>query len=101
MHSGCDAPEVRATVRLTFDGDQILCIEGQTLAAALMAAGRRAWRFTTRRGEPRGIFCGMGICFDCLVEVDGRPNVRACLTQVAEGMRVETQHGAGSWGVPA
>jgi len=101
MHSGCDAPEVRRTVRLTFDGDEIFGFEGQTLAAALLAAGRRAWRFTSRRGEPRGIFCGMGICLDCLVEVDGRPNVRACLTPVAEGMRVATQRGAGSWGAPA
>ncbi|HVC97032.1 MAG TPA: (2Fe-2S)-binding protein [Pirellulales bacterium] len=95
-----EAREVR-NVRLTFDGDEVLCVEGQTLAAAFLATGRRAWRFTSRRGEPRGVFCGMGICFDCLVEVDGRPNVRACLTPAAEGMRVETQHGAGSWEAPA
>ncbi len=99
-HSGSDEPELR-TVRLTLDGDEILGIEGQSLAAAFMAIGRRSWRYTPRRGEPRGIFCGMGLCFDCLVQVDGRPNVRACLTPVADGMRVETQHGAGSWGAPA
>ncbi|HUY35779.1 MAG TPA: (2Fe-2S)-binding protein [Pirellulales bacterium] len=96
---GSDGPEVRG-VRLTFDGEVILCTEGQTIAAALLATGRRAWRFTPRRKEPRGLFCGMGVCFDCLAQVDGRPNVRACLTPAAEAMRVETQHGAGSWEAP-
>jgi aerobic-type carbon monoxide dehydrogenase small subunit (CoxS/CutS family) len=46
-------------------------------------------RHTARRGAPRGIFCGMGVCFDCLVTVDDRPNVRACITPVRDGMRVE------------
>jgi predicted molibdopterin-dependent oxidoreductase YjgC len=87
-------------IRLTFDGVGLRAVAGQTVAAALMAAGRRAWRLTSRRGEPRGLFCGMGVCYDCLVRVDGRPNVRACLAPVAEGMRVETQHGAGAWEVP-
>ena len=81
----------------TFDGQELHAVEGQTVAAALLAAGRRVWRTTTRCGEPRGLFCGMGVCFDCLVQVDGRPNVRACQTLVAEGMRVETQRGAGTW----
>jgi hypothetical protein len=78
----------------------LLAYEGETVAAALLADGRRAFRRTVRRGEPRGLLCGMGVCFDCLVRVDGRPNVRACQTPVAEGMRVETPRGAGSWAVP-
>ena len=85
------------SIRLTFDGSELHAAAGQTVAAALLAAGCRVWRHTGRRQEPRGLFCGMGICFDCLVRVDGRPNVRACQTVVAEGMRVETQRGAGSW----
>jgi predicted molibdopterin-dependent oxidoreductase YjgC len=88
-------------VRFTFDGEELHAVEGQTVAAALLAAGRRVWRYTGRRGEPRGLFCGMGVCFDCLVRIDGRPNLRACQTVVAEGMRVETQRGAGTWEVPA
>jgi predicted molibdopterin-dependent oxidoreductase YjgC len=87
-------------VRLTFDGEELRALEGQTVPAALLAAGRRVWRYTSRRGEPRGLFCGMGVCFDCLVRIDGRPNVRACQAAVAEGMRVETQHGPGVWEVP-
>jgi aerobic-type carbon monoxide dehydrogenase small subunit (CoxS/CutS family) len=70
------------------------------VAAALLAAGKRSLRVTPRRGEPRGLFCGMGVCFDCLVEVDGRPSVRACRTTVKAGMRVETQQGLGSWKGP-
>ncbi len=70
---------------------------GDTVAAALLAAGRRVCRWTGRRQEPRGLLCGMGVCFECQVQIDGRPGVRACQTPVAEGMRVETQRGAGSW----
>jgi predicted molibdopterin-dependent oxidoreductase YjgC len=84
----------------TFDGQPVTAYEGETVAAALLAAGRRAFRLTNRGAEPRGLFCGMGLCFDCLVRVDGRPNVRACQTPAAEGMRVETQRGAGSWEAP-
>jgi hypothetical protein len=86
-------------VQITFDGEALRGTQGQTIAAVLMAAGRRTWRYTSRRGEPRGLFCGMGVCFDCLVRVDGRSNLRACQTPVAEAMRVETQQGAGSWEV--
>ena len=78
------------SVTITVDGVPLQAYLGETIAAALLAGGRRAWRFT-QRGEPRGIFCGMGICFDCTVTVDGMPNVRACLTPVADGMVVETE----------
>jgi predicted molibdopterin-dependent oxidoreductase YjgC len=87
-------------LHFTFDGREVLAYEGETVAAALLAAGQRVLRLTGRRGEPRGLFCGMGVCFDCLVQVDGRPNVRACQTPAAEGLRVETQRGSGSWEVP-
>ena len=58
-------------------------------AALLVISAKRQFRLTRRRAEPRGLFCGMGICFDCLVTVDGRPNVRACMTPLTEGMRIE------------
>jgi predicted molibdopterin-dependent oxidoreductase YjgC len=88
-------------LHFTFDGQELPACEGETVAAALLAANRRAFRRTGRRGEPRGLFCGMGVCFDCLVRIDGRPNVRACQVPVAEGMSVESQHGPGSWeGLP-
>ena len=63
-------------------------LEGETVAAALTAAGIRTLR-TNERGEPRGVFCGMGVCFDCLVRIDGRASQRACMTKVAGGMRIE------------
>jgi hypothetical protein len=93
---GQGAPR-RRLLRFRFDGQEMLALAGETVAAALIAAGRRTFRQTGRRGEPRGLFCGMGVCFDCLVQVDGHANLRACQTPVAEGMHVETQRGAGTW----
>ena len=74
-----------------FDGKPIEAFEGESIAAALLVHGMRAIRFTDRRGEPRGLFCNMGICFDCLVEVNGQPNQRACQYQVSEGLEVKSQ----------
>jgi predicted molibdopterin-dependent oxidoreductase YjgC len=83
-------------VRFTFDGEPISARAGETVAAALLAAGHRVLRQTSRFSAPRGLFCGMGVCFDCLVEIDGRPNLQACRVVVADGMSVRTQHGVGS-----
>ena len=79
------------------DGDELMAHEGESIAAALLASGRRLTRWTARTGEPRGYFCGMGVCQDCLVTVDGAPNVRACMTPVRQGLRVEIQRGLGEW----
>jgi len=84
---------------LLVDGAEMAVFEGESIAAALAAAGARLTRWTERTGEPRGYFCGMGVCQDCLVTVDGRPNVRACVTPVRDGMRVERQRGLGDWRV--
>jgi aerobic-type carbon monoxide dehydrogenase small subunit (CoxS/CutS family) len=80
---------------ITFDGRPVAAEPGQTIAAALVAAGVLAWRTTRNTGAPRGVFCGIGVCFDCLVTVNGQPSVRACLAEACPGDRVETQHGAG------
>jgi hypothetical protein len=63
------------------------------VAAALWAAGVRAGRTTRGAGAGRGLFCGIGICFDCLMVIDEQPNERACLAQAADGMQVRTQRG--------
>ena len=76
-------------VTITVDGIPIQTFLGETVAGALLAEGRRAWR-RTPQGEPRGLFCGIGICFDCTVTVDGVPYVRACLIPVSDGMVVTT-----------
>ena len=85
-------PDMRPTgspVRFGFDGREIEALEGETIAAALAASDIVAVR-QARSGAPRGPFCGMGVCFDCLVTVDGRPSQRACLTKVQAGMDVRS-----------
>lgn len=66
------------------------------MAAALMAAGQVVFRRTARGNAPRGLFCGMGVCYDCLVVIDGQAGRRACMTEVSDGMRVELQEGWGA-----
>jgi predicted molibdopterin-dependent oxidoreductase YjgC len=80
---------------VTLDGRPVTAYEGESVAALLLAEGITATR-VTRGGEPRGVYCGMGVCFDCLVVVDGVPNTRACVTWVREGMTVERQAGLGA-----
>ncbi|HON86756.1 MAG: (2Fe-2S)-binding protein [Firmicutes bacterium] len=77
-------------VEITVDGRKIVARQGESIAAALMAEGIRTMRYTPVRSEPRGVFCGIGQCSDCMVTVNGVPNVRACITPVEEGMVVET-----------
>ncbi len=79
------------------DGKEIPAKEGEPIAAALLAAGIRKFRYTAKEGKPRGIFCGIGRCTDCTMTVDGQPNVRTCVTPVRNGMIVETQKGLGRW----
>ena len=81
--------------QFTFDGAPVSFEEGQTVGAALIGAGIRSWRLTRIAGRPRGLFCGIGVCFDCLITADGEPNVRACVRQAAAGMTVTTQQGTG------
>lgn len=84
-------------VRIFFDGRPLVAYEGESVAAALLAAGQRVFRWTAKTDEPRSPFCGIGVCFECLVVVDGLPGVRACRTPVRDGMHVETQKGWGTW----
>ena len=77
-------------IQLRVDGQLIPAYEGETVAAALLAAGRRVFRHGVPGGDPRGIFCGIGMCFDCLVTVDGTHILRACVTPVRDGMQVTT-----------
>jgi predicted molibdopterin-dependent oxidoreductase YjgC len=81
-------------VTVSLDGRAVTAYEGETVATMLFAEGIVATR-TTVDGAPRGVFCGMGVCFDCLVIVDGIPNTRACMTPVAHGMVVRRQQGLG------
>ncbi|MFE2263859.1 (2Fe-2S)-binding protein [Streptomyces griseosporeus] len=84
-----------APYTFTFDGRTLTALPGQTLAAALWAAGIMSWRTTRGGGAPRGVFCGIGVCHDCLATVNGRPNQRACLVAVQPGDVVTVQEGTG------
>jgi predicted molibdopterin-dependent oxidoreductase YjgC len=81
-------------VALTVDGRPVTARAGDTIAAALLAAGIDHCRTTPVSGAKRAPYCLMGVCFECLVTVDGAGNRQACLVAVREGMRVETQRGA-------
>jgi predicted molibdopterin-dependent oxidoreductase YjgC len=78
------------------DGKKIVAHEGETIAAALTAAGVRAYRTTAKRHEPRGMYCGIGLCYECLMVINGVPNTRACQTLATPGVRIETQTGVGA-----
>ncbi|WP_141575981.1 (2Fe-2S)-binding protein [Actinomadura sp. WMMA1423] len=77
-------------LRITVDGEPVDGVAGQTLAGVLLAAGRRIWRYGPS-GAPRGVFCGIGACFDCLLTVNGVRDVRACRRRARDGDAVETQ----------
>jgi hypothetical protein len=81
-----------AEVGVTVDGEPVRAYLGETVAAVLVAGGSPATR-TTVGSAPRGVYCGMGVCFDCLVVVDGVPNTRACMTWVRDGMAIRRQRG--------
>jgi sarcosine oxidase subunit alpha len=87
-----DLPPLQRGEPLTvqLDGQAVTAYRGETVAAVLLAEGQRIFRRTPKSGRPRGLFCGIGLCFDCLVTVNGVANVRACLTPVSEGMRIDT-----------
>jgi predicted molibdopterin-dependent oxidoreductase YjgC len=92
---------VAETVRITVDGEPLDARAGEPVAAALLAHGRRICRTTVRTGEPRGVFCAIGLCTDCQMQIDGVPGIRACVTPVRAGMRIETQQGIGAWDASA
>jgi predicted molibdopterin-dependent oxidoreductase YjgC len=84
-------------VNIEVDGEVIPAREGEPIAAAIMATGRLKLRHTRKNHEPRGVFCGLGRCTDCVMTVDGQANVRTCVTPVRAGMKIETQDISANW----
>jgi len=82
------------TLAVTIDGQPHTARAGDSVAATLLAAGVAAFRTTPVTGSARGPYCMMGVCFDCLVVIDGRPNQQACMIPAQDGMRIERQQGA-------
>lgn len=83
--------EEQPPVFIEVDGERIPAREGEPIAAAIIAAGKLKLRHTRKSGEPRGVFCGIGRCTDCVMTVDGQANVRTCVTPVKDGMKIVTQ----------
>lgn len=77
-------------VTIVVDGVRVHGVQGQTLASVLLAADRSHWR-TAPNGGSRGVFCGIGICFDCVATVNGVPDIRLCRRPAREGDTVRTQ----------
>ena len=81
-------------IEIFVDGRAVLAGRGDTVAAALLACGKLACRATVVSGAPRGPYCMMGVCFDCLVTIDGHANQQGCMVRVQDGMRIEWEFGA-------
>lgn len=90
--SGSLLPEVQRgrPIKIQVDGKPIVAYDGETVAAAMLAAGIQTFRLSRKNKEPRGLYCGMGVCYECLVTVDGVHALQACLTLVSDGIQVET-----------
>lgn len=88
-----ETPE-RELVKFTYNGKELEGYKGEPIATALRVAGVMAHRYTKKRHEPRGVFCAIGRCTDCVMVVNGQPNVRTCIIPLEEGMVVQTQYGA-------
>ena len=80
-------------VKFTYNGEPMEGYEDESIAAALRAEGVLVHRYTRKYGKPRGLFCAIGRCTDCVMIVDGKPNIRTCITPLKEGMSVQTQYG--------
>ena len=87
-------PQERSKVTVYIEDAPIKVEEGTTVTAAVALAGQTVTRVTAKTQTERGPFCLMGVCFECLMEIDGVPNQQGCLTIVKEGMRIKRQHGA-------
>jgi predicted molibdopterin-dependent oxidoreductase YjgC len=85
-------PATPEILEISFDGEQVEGLVGQTIGGILLGSGRLAWRITSADEQPRGIFCGIGVCYDCLVVVNGLRDVRACQRRAIAGDVVTTQH---------
>lgn len=81
------------SITVHIDGVEHSVPAGHTVAAAVMLAdGRLGWRSTRNEHKPRGLFCGIGVCYDCLATVDGHPGLRTCMVEARDGMEIQTTH---------
>lgn len=84
-------PAPTTPITIVVDGTSCPGVDGQTIAGVLLGAGRMSWRTTSGTGRPRGLFCGIGVCFDCIATVNGIRDVRLCQRRASDGDQVITQ----------
>lgn len=82
-------------INITINGEPASAYANDSVAAAVLCHGMQSTRTSTVSGSPRAPLCMMGVCFECLMIIDGKPNQRACMVKVREGMTVEFQRGVG------
>ena len=87
-------PRESRILTISVDGSTLEGAEGQTIAGVLLGSGRLGWRTTSVGGRPRGVFCGIGVCFDCIAEVNGERDVRLCQRRAEDGDVVHSQQDA-------
>ena len=84
-------------INFYLDGKSISAYEGESVTAAIFALGKRDLRVSANLSEKRSLYCGMGVCYECVMTINGIPNTRSCQTLVKEGMIVNSQNGDGIW----
>lgn len=82
-------------IKFKFNGQELTGYEGETIAAALHASNVKILGYSIFKHRPRGFYCAIGNCSSCLMIVNGEPNIRTCITELKDGMEVETQEGKG------
>ena len=82
-------------IKFYFEGKELIAYEGETIGAALHAADVKVLGMSIFKHRPRGLYCAIGNCSSCFVTVDGQPNIRTCIVNVKEGMKVQIQNGKG------
>ncbi|APF34865.1 hypothetical protein CBF90_15580 [Microbacterium sp. AISO3] len=93
--------EIAGDDTFRFDGAPVPFLPGQTVGGALAASGVVSWRASRASGEPRGLFCGIGVCYDCLLSVDGQRSQRACVTPARPGQDVRSDDPDAPLALPA
>lgn len=83
-----DSIKRKEEVTLSVNGETLPAYKGETILAALLAAGYKTLKKSPLEKKPRGALCGMGVCFECIVTVNGTPNVRSCMTEVENNMEI-------------
>lgn len=92
-HPILDVKQNSKEVNFSYNGKDMVGKKGEPIMVALLASGIRILRYTHKNHSPRGVFCAIGRCTDCVMIVDGKPNIRTCVTPLEEGMTVKTQYG--------